>query len=172
MQLYRKIIPKIARDTARTLATLKLIEIEDGKQDEAELDMAAVMVEYLNEEDRINKEARDLLAKRGISADRFSQAKKSVADMRGFKIGDEGLEYILDQLSEALFASSNIAEVYADDVELRKNIRDTINKYLSISESLDKAARGRLRNLREGSPEWEIEYPRIIAQLKKQKGLT
>jgi len=171
MQLYRKIIPKIARDTMRTLSSQKLIEIEDGKQDEAELDMAAVMVEYLNTDDRINKEARDLLAKRGLSYDRFMQAKKSIAEMRGFKVGEEGLDYILRQLCEVLFASKNVAEVYADDPEIRKAIKDIMGKYLSISEALDKEARARLKNIREGSPEWEIEYPRMIAQLKKQKGL-
>ncbi len=171
MQLYRKIIPKIARDTIRILSTQKLIEIEDGKQDEAELDLAAVMVEYLNAEDRINKEARDFLARRGLSSERFMQAKKSVAQMHGLKVGDEGLDHILDQICEALFASKNIAEIFADDPELRKNIRETMDRYLSISEDLDTEARRRLKNLREGSPEWDIEYPRMIAQLKRQKGL-
>jgi uncharacterized protein len=171
MQLYRKIIPKIARDTIRVLGAQKLIEIEDGKQDEAELDLAAVMVEYLNAEDRINKEARDLLNRRGLSSDRFVQAKKNVAQIHGLKVGDEGLDHVLDQICEALFASKNIAEIFAEDIELRKNIRDIMDRYLCISEDLDAEARRRLKNLREGSPEWDIEYPRMIAQLKRQKGL-
>ena len=27
-------------------------------------------------------------------------------------------------------------------------------------------------DLREGTPEWEIEYPRVVAALKRQKGLV
>ena len=41
-----------------------------------------------------------------------------------------------------------------------------------LDEELDKEARNRLKNLREGTPEWEIEYPRVVAALKRQKGLV
>ena len=37
--------------------------------------------------------------------------------------------------------------------------------------AFDREARNRLKNLREGTPEWEIEYPRVVAHLKRQKGL-
>ena len=172
MNLYRKIIPKIARDALRALYAKKWIEIEDGKQDEAELDLAAIMVEYLNTEEQITKEAKELMARRGLAADRLAQAKKSVAEARKVKVGEEGLDYVLEQLVEGLFASKNIAEVFAEDHELRKCIHEVITKYASISEDIDKEARSRIRNLREGSPEWDIEYPRIIAQIKRQKGLS
>lgn len=172
MHLYRKIIPKIARDVIRTLNAKKSIEVEEGKMDEAELDLAAVMVEYLNADDRVNKEARDALARRGLSQDRFNQVRKSVAELRGVKIGDEAMDFVLEQLLEALFASKNIAEIFAEDQELRKETHEIMLKYMSISEEVDKEARGRLKNLREGSPEWEIEYPRIVSQIKRQKGLS
>lgn len=172
MHLYRKIIPKIARDVIRTLDAKKFVEIEDGKSDEAELDLAAVMVEYLNLEDRINKEARETLSRRGLNQDRFPQVRKSLAELRGVKIGDEGIENVLAQLLEALFASKNIAEVFADDGELRKLIKETMTRYLMISEDIDKEARARLKNIREGSPEWEIEYPRVVAQLKQHRGVA
>ncbi|MES2504875.1 MAG: DUF507 family protein [Myxococcota bacterium] len=171
MRLYRKIIPKIAKDSIRLLTTAGHIEVEEDKIEEAELDLAAVMVEYLDNDDRLTEQARDLLSRRGLGADRFSQAKKSLADAKNFKIGDEALDYILGQLSEALLASKNIEEVFADDPELRKTIRQAMDKYASIPEDLDKEARSRLKNLREGSPDWEIEYPRVVAQLKRQKGL-
>lgn len=171
MRLYRKVAPKVARDVIRSLSQAGQIELEDGKLEEAELDLAAVMVEYLNAEDRIIKEAQDTLSRRGLGQDRFQQVKKSIADVRGLKIGEEGLEYVLQQLLEALFASRHIAEVYAEDHEIRKVIKEIMNRYLSISEELDKEVRARLKNVKEGTPEWDIEYPRMAAQLKKQKGL-
>ncbi len=171
MRLYRKVVPKIARDVIRTLNHAGQIEVEDGKLDEAELDLAAVMVEYLNSEDRVIKEAQDTLTRRGLSFERFAQVKKSIADVRGVKIGDDGLDFVLKQTLEALFASRNIAEVYAEDHEIRKVVKEIMDKYLSISEEIDKEARSRIKNIREGTPEWDIEYPRIVAQLKKQKGL-
>jgi hypothetical protein len=172
MHLYRKVVPKIARDIVRTLSNSKQIEVEEGKLDEAELDLAAVMVEYLNAEDRIVKEAQDSLHRRNLGQERFPQLKKSIAEARGVKIGEEGIEYVIQQLVEALFASKNVAEVFAEDFELRKVINETMAKYLAISEELDKEARARIKNLREGTPEWDIEYPRIVAQIKRQKGLA
>lgn len=171
MRLYRKIIPKIAKDSIRTLSAAGLIEIEEGKAEEAELDLAGVMVEYLDADERLTEQARDLLARRGLGVDRFAQAKKTLADAKGFKVGEEALDYILGQLVEALLASKNIDEVFGEDPELRKTLKDAMSKFASIPEELDKEARQRLKNLREGSPEWEIEYPRVIAQLKRQKGL-
>jgi len=171
MRIYRKIIPKIAREIIRTLHSRQQVEVEDGRMDEAELDLAAVMVEYMNEEERIVNEAKDTIARRGFSQDRFAQVKKSLAEARGFKIGDDGIEHVIHQMLEALFASKNIAEVFADDQELRRFMRETVDKYTSVNEDLDREARNRLKNLREGTAEWEIEYPRMIAHLKRQKGM-
>lgn len=171
MRLYRKVIPKIAREIVRTLNSKKEIEVEDGKMDEAELDLAAIMVEYLNQEERIVNEAKDAMARRGMSFDRFTQVKKSLAEARGFKQGEDGMAYIIEQLLEALFNSRNIAEIYCEDNDLRKFMRGVIDKFTNVTEELDREARGRLRNLREGTPEWDIEYPRVVAQLKRQRGL-
>ena len=172
MRLYRKIIPKIARELVRTLHSKGDIEVEDGRMDEAELDLAAVMVEYMNEEERLINETKETMARRGFSQDRFGQVKKSLAEARGFKLGDDGIDHVLAQMLEALFSSKNIAEVYADDKLLRIFFKTTVEKYTGVDEELDREARGRLKNLREGTPEWEIEYPRVVAALKRQKGLT
>ncbi|MBM4279329.1 MAG: DUF507 family protein [Deltaproteobacteria bacterium] len=172
MRLYRKIIPKIAREIVRTLHSKSEVEVEDGRMDEAELDLAAVMVEYMNEEEKLVNETKETMARRGFSQDRFAQVKKSLAEARGFKQGDDGVDYVLSQMLEALFNSKNIAEVYADDKTLRLFFKQVFEKYTGVDEELDREARSRLKNLREGTSEWEIEYPRVVAALKRQKGLV
>lgn len=172
MRLYRKIIPKIAREIIKTLHSKGQIEVEDGKMDEAELDLAAALVEYMNEEERIVADARETLQRRGLPPERFSQIKKSLADARNFKIGDEGLDELLRQLLEILFSSPNIAEVYAEDHEIRKFMRTVFDKHTSIDEDIDREARARLKNIKEGTQEWEIEYPRAVAQIRRQKGIV
>lgn len=171
MHLYRKIIPKIAKDIVRTLNSKGDILVPDGQLDEAELDLAAVMVERCNAEDRITTEAKDAIARRGLPQERFAQVKKGLADARGFKMGDDGLEDLINQMIEALFVSKNVEEVFAEDTTLRKFIKETFVKYLSVDEDLDREARNRLKNLREGTLEWDIEYERTVTQLKRQKGL-
>lgn len=171
MALYRKIIPKIARDVIRTLSAQEAIEVDESRMSEAELDLAAVMVGYLDAEEEISREAADTMARLNMPKERFSQMKQRFAERRGVKIGEEGIEYLLAQLLEALFASKNIEEVFAEDTELRKIVRECINKSLQVSEEIEQEARSRLKNIHEGTPEWDIEYPRMIAQIKRQKGL-
>ena len=171
MRLYRKIIPKIAKDVIRTLSRKELIEIKISQIEEAELDIAAIMVEYQNSEDRVSIEAKDALSRRGIGFERYAQVKKSIADVRGLKIGADGIGHILDQILEGLFASKNIEEIFAEDHEIKKNVKEIMDKYMIVSEDLDLTVRRRLKNIKEGTPEWEIEYPRMVSQLRRQKGL-
>ncbi|MCA9507427.1 MAG: DUF507 family protein [Myxococcales bacterium] len=171
MALYRKIIPKIARDVIRTLSTQEAIEVDESRMSEAELDLAAVMVGYVDTEEEISREAADTLVRLGMPRERFQQLKQRFAERRNVKIGEEGLEYLLNQLLEALFQSKNIEEIYAQDADLRKTIKECMNKSIQVSEEVEQEARSRLKNIKEGTPEWDIEYPRMIAQVKRQKGL-
>ena len=138
---------------------------------EAELDLAAVMVAHADAQEEVVREAADTLAKLGMPKDRFPQLKMRFAERRGIKLGEDGIEFLLNQMLEALFASKNIEEIYASDEELRSMIKDCMNKSLKVSEEVNQEARSRLKNLKEGTPEWDIEFPRMVAQVKRQKGL-
>lgn len=172
MRLYRKIIPKISKDIISTLRDDGDVEIEDTKLEEAELDVAAILVEYCNAEDRLNQETREALSRRGLSPDRFAQVKKGLAEARQHKTGEEGLEYVINQMLEGLMHSRNVEEVFAEDHEMRKKIHNTMVKYLGIDEEIDRDARSRLKNMREGSAEWDVEYEKIVLQLKRARGLA
>ncbi|MGF1509360.1 MAG: DUF507 family protein [Myxococcota bacterium] len=171
MRLYRKIIPKIAKELVNRLRGDGDIEVDDQKLEEAELDVAAILVEYCNAEDRLNQETKDALSRRGLSAERFGQVKKGLAEARGHKTGEEGLEFVINQMLEALMHSRNVEEVFAEDHEMRKKITETMRKYLGIDEEIDREARSRLKNMREGSVDWEVEYERLVGQLKRARGL-
>ncbi len=171
MRLYRKIIPKMSKEIVARLRGEGDVEVEDSKLEEAELDVAAILVEYCNAEDRLNQETKDTLTRRGLSAERFAQVKRTLSEARKHKTGDEGAEYVINQMLEALMHSRNVEEVFAEDHEMRKKIGETMRKYLGIDEGIDRDARSRLKNLREGSAEWDIEYEKIVGQLKRAKGI-
>ena len=65
----------------------------------------------------------------------------------------------------------NPVEIYAEDNDLRLLMKGAIQKFTNVDEEIEREARSRLRNLREGTPEWEIEFPRAVAMIKRQKGL-
>lgn len=172
MRLYRRIIPKMSKEIIAKLRSDGDVEIDDQKLEEAELDVAAILVEYCNAEDRLNQETRDALTRKGLSAERFAQVKRGLAEARHHKTGEEGAEYVIGQMLEALMHSRNVEEVFAEDHEMRKKITDTMRKYLGIDEEIDREARSRLKNLREGTPDWDVEYERIVSQLKRARGIS
>src|SRR5689334_24785573 len=120
MKLYPKIIPAIARDVIASLMADGDIEVETMRVADAEMDMAAIMKEYLAAEERVNAATREALERRGYDHSRFNQVKREMADVRGFKMGDEGIEYVIDQMIEFLLISRNVEEVYAEDGILRR----------------------------------------------------
>ncbi|MEK7706168.1 MAG: DUF507 family protein [Myxococcota bacterium] len=171
MKIYRKVIPKIAKDIIRSLLANKAIEVEDGRRDEAELDVAAVMVEYMNELDRLTHDAHEAIQRHALPSETLGRVKRSLADSRKIIVGDGAEDYVVDRIIGGLFDSKNIEEVFAEDHEIRKMVRDAMAKYVGVDEELDREVRGRLKNLREGTAEWEVEYGRLIEQMRHTKSL-
>ncbi len=169
MRIYRRVIPKIAKDIVRSLLAAHAIEVEDGHRDEAELDIAGVLVGYLNEVDRIANEAREAVARNNLPPEMIGRIKKTLADNRKLVVGEGALEFVIERLLAGLFDSKHIQEVFAEDNDLRKMVHESMSKYLGVDEELDREVRGRLKNLREGTAEWEVEYSRLIAQMRHHR---
>ena len=131
MRLYPKVIPTIAREVVQTLMQDGDIEVETLRIADAEMDMAAIMKEYLAAEERVNAATREALERRGYDHSRFNQVKREMADVRGFKMGDEGLEYVIDQMIEFLLISRNVEEVFAPDGVIRDKMRAVISRHLA-----------------------------------------
>jgi uncharacterized protein len=170
MKIYRRVIPKIAKDIVRSLLAARAVEVEDGHRDEAELDIAAVVVEYLNELDKLKADAQDAVQRHNLPAEMLGRVKRTMAESRKVVVGDGALEHVINKLVESLFESKHIEEVFAEDNELRKIVQTAVQKYLGVDEELDREVRGRLKNLREGTSEWEVEYGRLIEQMRGTKG--
>lgn len=171
MRIYRKVIPKIAKDIVRSLLASRAIEVEDGRRDEAELDLAGVLVGYVNEVDQLTTDAHETLQRHDLPIEMLGRVKRTLAENRKVIVGEEALDHVLALLIGGLFDSVNIQEVFSEDNELNKMILDSMNKYIGVDEELDREVRGRLRNLREGTSEWEIEYGRLIDQMRHARSL-
>lgn len=171
MRIYRKVIPKIAKDVVRSLLARRAIEVEEGHRDEAELDVAGVVVDYLNSLDQLTADAHDALQRHKLPTETLGRVKRSLAASRQVVVGEGAQEYIIDRIIEALFNSKHIEEVFFEDPELRKVVAESFGKYLGVDEELDREVRGRLKNLREGTPEWEIEYSRVINQMRHSRAM-
>jgi hypothetical protein len=169
MKIYRRVIPKIAKDVIRALLANRAIEVEDGHRDEAELDVAGVLVEYMDSIDKVKHDAQEALQRHNLPSDMLGRVKQSIADARKVVTGEGALEHVIERVISGLFDSKHIEEVFIEDNEIRKIVQAAIQKYLGVDEELDREVRGRLKNLREGTSEWEVEYSRLIEQMRGTK---
>jgi uncharacterized protein len=169
MRLHAAKVPQIAAEMVQALVSAGDVEAESP--DEVRLDIEAVLNQYIRDEQEISDRARDVAAQRGLPQTEVARLKKLVADERKVKIGDEAIDYLLDQLVEMLMHSNNVDEVFAEDYELRRKMRDPLRRQLVEEEALAQEVRGRLKHVQEGTALWEVEYRRVMDEIKRRKGL-
>jgi hypothetical protein len=169
MRLYAGKIPGIAADIVKALLDEEELSVFD--RGEAELDVQAVLKEYLRLEREVTDKAKDLLQKRNLPYEQFGKVKRQVATEKGFGLGDEGLDWMTTQMIESFMQSPHVEEVFADDATLRKRMTDILKKHMQIDEEIDAEVRRRIKNLEEGTATWEVEYQKALEQIKKNRHL-
>jgi hypothetical protein len=169
MRLYAGKVPAVSTEVVRALLAPHAIEAERPK--EVEADIAAVLNQYLSDEREVNERAKDVLERTHKPQTDFQRVRSLVADEKGIKVGDEALDYLLDQVVEMLMHSNNVDEVFVEDVDLRRTMAPVFKKHMAVDSTLDAEVRAQLRHVREGTRDWEIEYAKVLEQVKRRKGL-
>ena len=116
MRLYSGKIGPIVDDLVRDLTAGEDIEVEDVA--EVRLDLEAVLKEYVRRERQMIDEAKDRMEREGLGYSKLGRMRQRLAKEMGFPQQDEVLPYLVDQLLNMLFHSSNVLEIYADDATL------------------------------------------------------
>ena len=169
MRLYSGKVSAIASEVVRALLASNDIESESPK--EVEADVASVLKQYLSDEREVNERAKDLLERTGKPQSEYQRVRALVAEEKGIKVGDDTLDYLLDQVVEMLMHSRNVEEIYVEDVDLRRKMAPVFKKHMAVDAALDGEVRAQIRHVREGTREWEVEYARVLEQVKRKKGL-
>lgn len=169
MKLYSTKIPIIARDIIHDLTSAGDIEVDN--RDEAELDIQAVLREYLRTDREITERTKDMLESRKLPHGHFGKIKRAVAEEKGFGLGEEGIVWMCNQILETFMQSRFIEEIYASDADMRKKMKNIMRKHMLVDEELDAEVRKRIQNLQEGSATWEVEYSKVMEQIKQKRGL-
>ena len=170
MRLFSGKIPIISEEIVRTLLTDQ--DIETDSPEEVKLDIESVLKEYLRQDRGVLEEAKNRMEIRGLPYSQLGKMKSLVARERQLAIGDEMLPYLLEQLLTMLFHSANVEEIFAEDTELRKKMTKIMRRHLDVEGELDQEVRSKIKNLQEGTATFEIEYQRVMGELKRKKRLT
>ncbi len=170
MRLFSGKVSIIAREICEALTRDNDIEVTD--KEEVILDVEAVLKEYLRLEREIVDRVKDLLESRKLPYAQFGRLKKQVADERGIGIGEESIEYLCNQVIGSFMHSVHVEEVFGEDHDLRRKMVGILRKHMAVDEEVDKETRDKIRNLEEGTRTWDIEYQKVMEQIKKKRGLT
>jgi hypothetical protein len=169
MRLYSGKIPAVGSEIVKSLVEAGDIEVSD--RGEAEMDVQAVLKEYIRLDREITEKTKDVLQKRNLPYEQFGKVKRALAGEKGFGLGEEGLEWMTTQMIESFMQSQHIAEIFVDDAVLRKRMSDVLKKHMQVDEELDEEVRRRIKNLEEGTSTWEVEYGKVLDQIKRNRGL-
>lgn len=170
MRLFSGKIAPLSEEIVKALVENQDIECESRK--EVTRDVESVFTNYLQLEKEATERAKDILTSRSLPQSEFSRVKKLAAEQKGIKIGDDLMDFLLDQLIEMLMHSGNVDEVFVEDHALRRRMRPVLKKHLDIDEELENEVRSQLKHVQEGSRTWEIEYRRLMGDIQRRKGLV
>lgn len=172
MRLYNAKVPTISQEVVRTLLSSKDIDIEDpSAQREVVADVESVLRSFLETERIVDDKTRELLQRTGRGPSEFGKVKQQVAEHHGIKVGDEMLDYLLDQVVAMLMHSSHVEEVFAEDVVLRRHMAPVFKRHMQVDTDVDTEVRAQLRHVKEGTSQWDIEYARALEAVKRRRGL-
>ena len=169
MRLYTGKVDTIAAEIIQRLTADG--DIETGEPHEAQLDAASVLKEYIRVDKELTERAKDILEIRGLSYSQLGRTKKQLADQKEFGLGEEGISWICNQMLEAFMASRHIDEIFADDATLKKKLKEILRKHMAVDDEIDAEVRERIKNLQEGTSAWDVEYAKVMEQIKQKHGI-
>ena len=170
MKLYSSKIPVIAMDIVRALTIDG--DIETSSPREVEADIEAVLKEYLRMERDLTEKAKDRVEAMGGTRQDLGRFKKQLADQRNVGTGGESASYILNQLNAIFMRSPHVEEIFSDDDVIRRKCRKVLERHMNEDGEIDKEVRDKIKNLQEGTKTWEVEYARVMEQVKRKHGIS
>jgi hypothetical protein len=170
MRLYSAKVTAIAGEVVRSLVAAGDIEAEAPR--EVEADVEAVLSNYLALEREVNERTKDLLERTGRGQSEFNRLREQVAAQKGIKIGEDTLDFLLDQVVEIFHHSTHVDEIFPEDVVLRRKMAPIFKKHMALEDSIEADVRAQLKHVQEGTRTWDIEYARVMEVVKRKKGLS
>src|SRR5689334_6759370 len=106
MSLYSAKIPSVGSEIVKALIEAGDIEVDDKA--EAEMDVQAVLKEYLRLDREITEKAKDILQTKNLPYEQFGKIKRTLAGEKAFGLGDEALEWMTTQMLESFMQSPHV----------------------------------------------------------------
>ena len=171
MKLYRAKIPAIAQQVVDRLITESCIEVRPENREEAERDLAAIMEEYLRRDGELREQIRDHMADQHIQYSEYGRTRKKIADELGHPLGDDVERFLCRQFIENMMISPHVEEVFEEDRVMYKKVMEILKENDVDENEIREEAASRIKNVAEGTVDYEIALQDAIKAVKKRRGL-
>lgn len=171
MRLYRAKVPVIAKDVIELLCNDGDIEVAGENREEAERDLVAIMDEYLRRDNAFRNQVRDVMDRRSLPYDAYGRTRKALAEEQSHPLGDDVDRFLARQFVEAMMISRFVEEVYAEDRAMYRKVLAVLKNNDVDEREIREAAVGRIKNVQEGTIEYEIALEKAVREEKKTRGL-
>jgi len=170
MRLYASKIPAVVDSVIRILVDSG--DLETSNRVEFQNDVESVLREYLKTNHEITERAKDILEQRGLPYSELYRIRRQQAEQLDFGIGEEAINWIATQMLELFMRSQFVDEIYADDLTLRRKLKELLKSHMQHDEDLDREVRRHLKHLQDGTDTFEIEYQKQLELVKRKHGLS
>ena len=169
MKLYRAKVPEIAREAIVSLTSTGDIEVND--LEEAQQDLVAIMEEFLRRDGDLRRSVKDQMARRNLPYGEYGRTRKAVAEEMDHPMGDDVERFLARQFIENLMISRFVEEVYAEDDAMYKKVIEVLRGYDVDEEALREEAASKVKNVKQGTVEYEIALRDALRDVKRRHGL-
>jgi hypothetical protein len=171
MKLYRAKVSVIAAEAVERLVAEGDVELAEGQRDEAEKDFVAIMEDYLRRDFELREEIKDYMSSRSLPYGQYGRIRSRMADARGYPLGDDVERFLVRQFVENLMISPSIEEVYGEDQAIYKKLMEVVKGHHVDEQEIRDEAQTRIKNVREGTVEFEVAMRNAVRDEKKRRGL-
>ncbi len=171
MKLYKTKVPIIAAEGIGRLIDDGDIEVEPERRKEAEEDLISIMEDYLRRDSALRESIKDYMSSHGIPYGDYGRIRSRMADERGHPLGDDVERYLVRQFTEILMITPNVEEVYEDDRVIYKKLMEVAKGHHVDEQAIRDEARTKIKNIKEGTVEFEIAMRNAVIEAKKKAGL-
>jgi hypothetical protein len=148
MKLYRAKVPQIAKEVVDRLVAEQCIEVKAENREEAERDLAAIMDEYLRRDSELREQIRDHMP-----------------------LNDDVERFLCRQFIENMMISPHVEEVFEEDRVMYKKVMEILKENDVDENEIREEAASRIKNVAEGTVDYELALQDAVKAVKKRRGL-
>ena len=170
-RLYEGLVERIAQQVVRTLNTQGKIEIEPSNIQEAQVDLIAIMDDYLMRDRRLRDAVRERMSMLSLPFSERGSIRYQIAREWNHPLGRSVPNFLANQFIYAFFNSGHVEEVYADDYTLRRTIEEILDGFKVDEDQIREEAEKLIKNMDRSQLQYEIELRKKMNEVRRRKGL-